>query len=119
MQIAVKIYQVKSIRMIFMLPTRNCHTGALGYAEQKGVANAGSQEVTRLFGQKAAVNRISFEITGPAFVGIIGRSGAGKSTFLRMMNRLTDATAGEILVEGRNILALKGLPRGLGSLSAP
>ncbi|CUA92695.1 phosphonate ABC transporter ATP-binding protein [Pannonibacter indicus] len=66
------------------------------------------REVTRLFGQKAAVNRISFEVTGPAFVGIIGRSGAGKSTFLRMMNRLTDASAGEILVEGRNILALKG-----------
>ncbi|WP_309667982.1 phosphonate ABC transporter ATP-binding protein [Tabrizicola sp.] len=64
--------------------------------------------VTRMFGQKAAVDRVSFTVDGPAFVGIIGRSGAGKSTFLRMMNRLTDATSGEILVEGRNILALKG-----------
>ena len=64
--------------------------------------------VTRLFGQKAAVDHVSFTIDRPAFVGIIGRSGAGKSTFLRMMNRLTDATSGEILVDGRNILALKG-----------
>ena len=40
------------------------------------------QGVTRMFGQKAAVDNISFQIDGPAFVGIIGRSGAGKSTFL-------------------------------------
>ncbi len=64
--------------------------------------------VTRMFGSKAAVDRASFSIDRPAFVGIIGRSGAGKSTFLRMMNRLTEASSGEILVEGRDILALKG-----------
>jgi phosphonate transport system ATP-binding protein len=64
--------------------------------------------VTRMFGTKAAVDRASFCVDRPAFVGIIGRSGAGKSTFLRMMNRLTDATSGEILVDGRNVLALQG-----------
>jgi len=63
---------------------------------------------TKMFGQKAAVDRISFAVDGSQFVGIIGRSGAGKSTFLRMMNRLTDATSGEILVDGRNVLALTG-----------
>jgi phosphonate transport system ATP-binding protein len=66
------------------------------------------QSVTRMFGQKAAVDNVSFTVEGPAFVGIIGRSGAGKSTFLRLMNRLIDASAGEILVDGRNVLALKG-----------
>ncbi len=66
------------------------------------------RNVSRLFGQKAAVDRINFTIDGPGFVGIIGRSGAGKSTFLRMMNRLTDASGGEIRVDGRDILALKG-----------
>ncbi|MDP4033794.1 MAG: phosphonate ABC transporter ATP-binding protein [Pseudorhodobacter sp.] len=66
------------------------------------------RDVTRLFGQKAAVDRISFAIDCPAFVGIIGRSGAGKSTFLRLMNRLTEASSGEIVVDGRNVLALKG-----------
>ncbi len=65
-------------------------------------------DVTRLFGQKAAVDRISFAVDGPAFVGIIGRSGAGKSTFLRMMNRLTEASSGQIRVDGRDILALRG-----------
>ncbi len=66
------------------------------------------RSVTRLFGQKAAVDNISFAVDRPAFVGIIGRSGAGKSTFLRMMNRLLDASSGEILVDGQNVLALKG-----------
>jgi phosphonate transport system ATP-binding protein len=64
--------------------------------------------VTRMFGQKAAVDAISFTVDRPAFIGIIGRSGAGKSTFLRLMNRLIDATAGEIRVDGRDVLALKG-----------
>lgn len=64
--------------------------------------------VTRMFGSKAAVDCVSFSIDRPAFVGIIGRSGAGKSTFLRMMNRLIDASSGEILVDGRNVLALTG-----------
>ncbi|WP_371410690.1 phosphonate ABC transporter ATP-binding protein [Tabrizicola sp. TH137] len=67
-----------------------------------------ARQVTRIFGQKAAVDRVSFAIEKPAFIGIIGRSGAGKSTFLRMMNRLTDATSGELLFEGRNILSLQG-----------
>jgi phosphonate transport system ATP-binding protein len=66
------------------------------------------KSVTRLFGQKAAVDNVSFAVDGPAFIGIIGRSGAGKSTFLRLMNRLIDASSGEILVEGRNVLALNG-----------
>jgi phosphonate transport system ATP-binding protein len=64
--------------------------------------------VTRKFGQKVAVDNVSFTVDRPAFVGIIGRSGAGKSTFLRLMNRLLDASSGEILVDGRNVLALQG-----------
>jgi phosphonate transport system ATP-binding protein len=66
------------------------------------------QDVTRRFADKTAVDRVSFDVERPGFIGIIGRSGAGKSTFLRILNRLTDATTGQILVDGRNILALRG-----------
>ncbi len=66
------------------------------------------ENVTKNFGRKAAVDSASFQVDKPAMIGIIGRSGAGKSTFLRMMNRLTDATEGAILFEGRDILHLKG-----------
>ncbi|NVK07224.1 MAG: ATP-binding cassette domain-containing protein, partial [Marivivens sp.] len=64
--------------------------------------------VTKRFGDKAAVDNISFSVEGAQFVGIIGRSGAGKSTYLRMMNRLTDASDGQIVVDGVDVLALQG-----------
>lgn len=50
------------------------------------------QEVTKTFGSRTAVNKVSFNIEKPQMVGIIGRSGAGKSTLLRMINRLTPAS---------------------------
>ena len=60
------------------------------------------------FGNVAAVNGVSFDVNEAQMIGIIGRSGAGKSTLLRILNRLTDATSGEVLIDGRDILALKG-----------
>jgi phosphonate transport system ATP-binding protein len=59
-------------------------------------------------GRVVAVDNVSFGADRPQMIGVIGRSGAGKSTLLRMINRLTPATAGEVLVEGRDILRLKG-----------
>jgi len=66
------------------------------------------RSLTRVFGERRAVDAVSFAVDGPAFVGVIGRSGAGKSTFLRMLNRLIDASSGQILVDGRDILTLRG-----------
>ena len=39
---------------------------------------------------------------------VMGLSGSGKSTLIRHVNRLIDPTAGEIIVEGQNVLELKG-----------
>ena len=44
--------------------------------------------LTCRFGAKAAVDDASFQTSPGGFVGVIGRSGAGKSTMLRMINRL-------------------------------
>ncbi|QUS37129.1 phosphonate ABC transporter ATP-binding protein [Falsirhodobacter algicola] len=66
------------------------------------------ENVTKIFGQTRAVDAASFSVGEPAMIGIIGRSGAGKSTFLRMMNRLTDASSGRIVFDGTDVLALKG-----------
>ena len=65
-------------------------------------------DLTKTFGANTAVARVSIRIDKPGFIGIIGRSGAGKSTFLRMLNRLTDASAGRILWKGTDVTALKG-----------
>jgi len=64
--------------------------------------------LTKKFGTNTAVNNVSFALEKPQMIGIIGRSGAGKSTVLRMINRMTDTTEGVIEFEGQNILALKG-----------
>ncbi|KFE34221.1 phosphonate ABC transporter ATP-binding protein [Thioclava atlantica] len=66
------------------------------------------RNVSKIFGEKAAVDDVSFTLEGAGFVGVIGRSGAGKSTLLRMVNRLGDASRGEILAGGTDILRLKG-----------
>lgn len=67
--------------------------------------------LTKRFGQKIAVDNVSFTLDRPAMVGIIGRSGAGKSTLLRMMNLLSDATEGQVLFNGAEITGLTGAAR--------
>ena len=66
------------------------------------------EQLSKVFGDLTAVDRVSLAIPKGQMVGVIGRSGAGKSTFLRMINRLADPSRGTILNEGKNITALKG-----------
>jgi phosphonate transport system ATP-binding protein len=47
--------------------------------------------------QETAIKLLSVTIQQGEFVGILGRSGAGKSTFIRCINRLVDPTQGEVI----------------------
>ncbi|MEL6963209.1 MAG: ATP-binding cassette domain-containing protein [Pseudomonadota bacterium] len=60
------------------------------------------------FGEVRAVDDLSLKVDEGEFGGIIGRSSAGESTPLRLINRLVDPTAGQILAGGRDVTALKG-----------
>lgn len=55
-----------------------------------------------------ALKNVSFEVPDGEFLVVIGLSGSGKSTLLRCINRLIDATEGEILWDGVNLCELKG-----------
>lgn len=57
----------------------------------------------KCFGDLEVLKDISTEIYEGEVVVILGPSGSGKSTFLRCLNRLEDATAGEIYIRGVNI----------------
>jgi oligopeptide transport system ATP-binding protein len=61
------------------------------------------------FGDVRAVDGVSFAIpAGPYGLGLVGESGSGKTTVGRAILRLVPATGGEVLLEGRDVLALRG-----------
>ena len=73
-----------------------------------GVSMLVVENLTKRFGKNTAVDKVNFSVDAPKMIGIIGASGAGKSTLLRMLNRLTDASDGDITFEERSVRGLKG-----------
>jgi oligopeptide transport system ATP-binding protein len=59
-------------------------------------------------GQVKAVDGVSFKLARGETLGIVGESGCGKSTLAKLLLRLEPATAGEALLDGRNIFAMQG-----------
>ena len=55
-----------------------------------------------------ALQGIDFAIPRGAITGVIGRSGAGKSSLVRLINGLEKPTTGRVIVDGRDISALAG-----------
>ena len=55
-----------------------------------------------------ALRDVNLSVKSGEIFGIIGRSGAGKSTLLRILNLLERPSAGEVLIEGREITRLDG-----------
>jgi phosphonate transport system ATP-binding protein len=64
--------------------------------------------LVKRFGSIVAVDGVTVHIPVGQMVGIIGRSGAGKSTFLRLINRLIEPTQGTIHHRGVTIGTLRG-----------
>ena len=52
------------------------------------------------------VNNASFEVHKGEMLVVMGLSGSGKSTLLRCISRLTDTTAGNIFIDGDDLLAM-------------
>ena len=65
------------------------------------------KNVSRLYDDCAALDRVTFSIKPKEFVSIVGRSGAGKTTLLKMLLKEEEPTEGEIIVDGRDVRKLK------------
>ena len=95
--------------------TKEYRLGAFGGATLKGDLQSWIAKVRKkedpnsLIGQKLynknelflAVNDLSFEVKKGEALGLIGRNGAGKSTALKMICRVTTPTSGSIFMNGR------------------
>lgn len=62
------------------------------------------QDLTKVYrGGKKAVDSISMEIESGEFIAFIGTSGSGKTTALRMINRMIEPTGGTITLNGKDL----------------
>lgn len=68
----------------------------------KGVAIS-FREVTKSFDGKLVLDRVSLEVSPGEVLVLLGRSGCGKTTLLRLVNRLVSADSGTVAVGGRDV----------------
>ena len=61
------------------------------------------ENVSKHFGEKLAVDNISFDINKPGVFGLLGTNGAGKSTTIRMMLGIQKKDSGEITWNGKKV----------------
>jgi osmoprotectant transport system ATP-binding protein len=60
-------------------------------------------DVSKRFGQAWAVRGVSLRIARGELIAILGESGSGKTTVLRMINRLIDVDEGKVLLDDRDV----------------
>ena len=63
--------------------------------------------ITKRFGAVTAVDDVSLDIASGEFVTLVGASGCGKTTLLRIIAGFTKADAGELTIEGKRV---EGVP---------
>ena len=78
--------------------TGGIHKKIMGNVEFKNVSYSADDE--------DIVKDISFKVSAGQTVGIIGSTGAGKSTLMNLLCRFYDATSGEVLIDGRDVRTL-------------
>lgn len=61
------------------------------------------ENITRRYGDFAAVDDVSFAISPGEIVGLLGHNGAGKTTIMKMITGFLEPTSGTITVGGRDI----------------
>ena len=64
------------------------------------------ENVTKKFGDFAAVNDLSLDVYEREFFALLGASGCGKTTLLRMLAGFEEPTAGRILLDGQDMIGI-------------
>src|SRR5918911_1115756 len=72
------------------------------------------EQVTKRYGSQWVVDHVSLEVANKELFVLLGSSGSGKSTILRMIAGLSGPTSGRILLHGRDVTNLTPQERGVG-----
>ncbi|MFE9994009.1 ABC transporter ATP-binding protein [Streptomyces avermitilis] len=72
--------------------------------------------LTKRYGEKLAVDDLTFSVEPGIVTGFLGPNGAGKSTTMRMMLGLDRPTAGDVLIDGQHYDRLKNPLKYIGAL---
>ena len=67
------------------------------------MSNVVLKNVTKIYDKNTVINNIDLEIKDKEFVVLVGASGCGKSTILRMIAGLEEITSGEILIGDKKV----------------
>ncbi len=59
-----------------------------------------TQEISKSFGPKVALDKVSLSVPEGKIFGLLGPNGAGKTTLIRIINRITIPTSGKVLFKG-------------------
>ena len=72
------------------------------------------EQITKRYGNQWVVDNVGLEVADKELFVLLGSSGSGKSTILRMIAGLTEPTSGRILLHGRDVTYLTPQKRGTG-----
>ncbi len=61
------------------------------------------QDLTKVYGKRAALDHISFEVPEREIFGFVGPNGAGKTTTLRILAALLEPTEGQAFIDGADV----------------
>lgn len=61
------------------------------------------KKVKKLYNEKIVIENLNLSIEQGEFITVIGSSGCGKTTLLKMINGLSMATSGDVVVNGENL----------------
>ncbi|MFI9625904.1 ABC transporter ATP-binding protein [Streptomyces sp. NPDC052042] len=95
------------------IPTAASPPSASGAARARGAA-VWLRQLTKRYGGRAAVDRVSLDIEVGEFMTFLGPSGSGKTTTLNMIAGFSRATEGSITVDGVDVAGLPPHRRDLG-----
>ncbi|MEW4359673.1 glycine betaine/L-proline ABC transporter ATP-binding protein [Burkholderia pseudomallei] len=70
-------------------------------------AGATKDEVFARTGQVVGVHNVSFDVREGEIFVLMGLSGSGKSTLIRLVNRLVEPSAGKVMIDGRDVAAVR------------